>query len=115
MDRDETACVKRIKRSRAKGFRLPPNTVCVDRSTKLGNPFDWRDGVEIGTEKWAKGAAVDLLREAINNPTRFPELKIPTRQQIRQALEGKSFVACWCTVDEPCHGDLYIEIACYGC
>jgi hypothetical protein len=29
----------RIRRSRAKGSRLPENTVCVDRSTKWGNPF----------------------------------------------------------------------------
>lgn len=54
--------MKRIQRRRTKGFRLPPNTVCVDRSTKLGNPFDWRDGLKIGNEAWAKGAAVDLLR-----------------------------------------------------
>jgi len=31
--------IERIQRKRTKGFRLPPNTVCVDRSTKLGNPF----------------------------------------------------------------------------
>ncbi|WP_409029416.1 DUF4326 domain-containing protein [Gracilimonas sediminicola] len=29
----------RIQRKRTKGFSLPENTVCVDRSTKWGNPF----------------------------------------------------------------------------
>lgn len=114
LDRDETS-VKRIQRSRAKGFRLPPNTVCVDRSTKLGNPFNWRDGVEVANEGWAKGVAVDLLRDAIYHPDRYPDKKIPTPQQIREALKGKSFVACWCKTTEPCHGDLYIWIARGGC
>lgn len=103
--------LERIQRKRTKGFRLPPNTVCVDRSTKFGNPFDWREGVEIGNERWAKGVAVDLLREAINYPARFPDKTVPTRQQIRDALAGKEFVACWCKLDEPCHADLYIRIA----
>ena len=30
---------KRIQLSRKKGWRMPPNTVKVDRSTKWGNPF----------------------------------------------------------------------------
>ncbi|TIX70019.1 MAG: DUF4326 domain-containing protein [Mesorhizobium sp.] len=32
----------RIQLSRAKGWRIPPNTVKVDRTTKWGNPFDFR-------------------------------------------------------------------------
>jgi hypothetical protein len=32
----------RIQLSRAKGWRMPENTVKVDRSTKWGNPFDFR-------------------------------------------------------------------------
>ena len=28
-----------IRLSRAKGWRMPPNTVKVDRTTKWGNPF----------------------------------------------------------------------------
>jgi len=30
---------ERIQLSRAKGWRMPPNTVKVDRTTKWGNPF----------------------------------------------------------------------------
>ena len=33
---------KRIQRKRTKGWRLPPNTVCVTRPGKWGNPFDFR-------------------------------------------------------------------------
>ncbi|TIT42348.1 MAG: DUF4326 domain-containing protein [Mesorhizobium sp.] len=32
----------RIQLSRAKGWRMPDNTVKVDRTTKWGNPFDFR-------------------------------------------------------------------------
>jgi hypothetical protein len=31
--------LKRIQRKRTKGFKLPPNTVCVNRGTKWGNPI----------------------------------------------------------------------------
>ena len=34
-----TDAPRRIQRKRAKGWSLPPNTKCVDRSTKWGNPF----------------------------------------------------------------------------
>src|SRR6185437_10944534 len=32
----------RVQLRRTKGWRLPPNTVKVDRSTPWGNPFDFR-------------------------------------------------------------------------
>lgn len=32
---------RRIQLSRVKGWRMPPNTVKVDRSTKWGNPFNF--------------------------------------------------------------------------
>ena len=31
--------LKRVQRKRSKGFKLPANTKCVDRTTKFGNPF----------------------------------------------------------------------------
>lgn len=33
---------KRIQLSRRKGWKMPPNTIKVDRSTRWGNPFDFR-------------------------------------------------------------------------
>ena len=32
----------RIQRQRAKGWKMPPNTVSVTRPGKFGNPFDFR-------------------------------------------------------------------------
>lgn len=103
--------ITRVQRKRTKGFRLPPDTVCVSRPGKLGNPFDWRGGVEIGNEAWAKGVAVDLFRKAIDNPGEYPTKVIPSREAIRAALAGKKFVACFCKLTEPCHGDVLIAIA----
>lgn len=37
----------RIQRKRTKGFSLPENTVCIDRSTKWGNPFKLYGGDSI--------------------------------------------------------------------
>ena len=31
--------MKRIQRSRKKGWTLPENTICVDRTSRYGNPF----------------------------------------------------------------------------
>jgi hypothetical protein len=33
---------QRVRLSRAKGWRMPPNTVKVDRTTKWGNPFNFK-------------------------------------------------------------------------
>jgi hypothetical protein len=34
---------QRIRLSRQKGWRMPPNTVKVDRTTRWGNPFNLKD------------------------------------------------------------------------
>lgn len=36
---------KRVQRKRSKDFKLPENTVCVNRPTKWGNPFKLVGGV----------------------------------------------------------------------
>ncbi len=33
---------QKIVRRRTRGFRLPPNTLCVTRPGRWGNPFDFR-------------------------------------------------------------------------
>lgn len=103
----------RITLSRAKGWRMPPNTVKVDRSTRWGNPWavcDGRDAAE----------AVRLFRAAVVGfhsngcfcrPIAHPDSYIgriiclaPTE------LRGKN-LACWCKPGTPCHADVLLEIA----
>lgn len=43
----------RVQRSRQKGWRMPPNTVKVDRTTKWGNPFSVGEPVDkVVAKKW---------------------------------------------------------------
>lgn len=96
----------RIQRKRTKGWRMPPDTIYVGRGSRFGNPYNWREGVEVGNEAWAKGAAVELYREWLRNG-RGPSA--PTDEEIA-ALRGRN-LACWCKPDEPCHADVLLALA----
>jgi hypothetical protein len=84
----------RIQLSRKKGWRMPPNTVKVDRTTKWGNPY-----------KTGKGVNAQAAVAAFRN-TRDREY----REMVRRELRGKN-LACWCGLDETCHADVLLEIA----
>ena len=107
---------RRIQRSRAKGWRTPPNTVYVGRPTEWGNPFDWRDWRaewpfdrpspcpwtdEIDRDAWARAAATQEFKDAIKSG----ELSLDVG-----ALKGKN-LACWCRLADWCHADVLLEIA----
>ncbi|MGJ5163185.1 DUF4326 domain-containing protein [Bradyrhizobium sp. HKCCYLR1051] len=104
---------RRIQRQRTKGWRMPENTVVVDRSTKWGNPF------RVGPECSALSPAnqVQKLRDMIAihggfYSARDQDLGKPkvTPADIRRELRGKN-LACWCRLDQACHADLLLEIA----
>jgi hypothetical protein len=92
----------RVWRRRAKGWRMPENTVSVCRPGKWGNPFrvgDWRpdgEGFIRDTEE-----AVELFRAHEDAAA------------IRDAapdLRGKN-LACFCKLDQPCHADVLLHLA----
>jgi len=89
--------VKRVRLSRAAGWRMPANTVKVDRSTRWGNPFRPGEG-GIETIEEAVGAYRKWLRGN-------PELK----RAARTGLAGRN-LACWCALDGPCHADVLLEL-----
>lgn len=97
----------RIQLSRAKGWRMPANTVKVDRSTVWGNPF--RIGM-LGVPDAA--AAVELFRRALerqdlrDDDARF----VFAPEQLRYHLGGRH-LACWCKQGAPCHADVLLELA----
>ena len=86
---------------------MPPNTRKVDRTTRFGNPFrpgtpgipDRRTAVELFECAFRSG---ELVRDDANSPFR-PEI-------IRAELRGKN-LACWCSLDEPCHADMLLVVA----
>jgi hypothetical protein len=94
----------RIQRKRARGWKMPENTVYVGRPTKFGNPYDYRLGGGNGGNP--RAAAVSLYRDWMNNG-RGPSA--PTDNEIK-ALRGKN-LACWCPLDQPCHADVLLERA----
>lgn len=107
---------RRIQLSRAKGWRMPPNTLKVDRTTKWGNPFVRHgDGYPMD-----RALAVDSFRRLLEKegdwyPRMPPPGKVPafgptTVGDIRKELRGKN-LACWCPLDQPCHAAVLLKIA----
>lgn len=101
---------ERVQLKRSKGWRMPPNTVKVDRSlgSRWGNPFLWSS---YGKALWdedgrsQRQAAVDDYRWWINQPERAH-----LRAAARVDLRGRN-LACWCPLDQPCHADVLLELA----
>ena len=108
----------RIQLSRANGWRLPPNTVKVDRSTRWGNPFMvGRDGSQaecVAAFGFLAGetASIELLARM---PVPDGGLDSTTKALAELAadptpLRGKN-LACWCRLDQPCHADVLLRLA----
>ena len=90
---------KRIQLKRTKGWRMPENTVKVDRTNKrFGNPFVvGKDGVGDAAH------AVEFFKAMIDqSPGLIECAKID--------LRGKN-LACWCKLGTPCHAEVLLEIA----
>lgn len=102
----------RIQRKRTKGFKLPPNTVCVDRSTRYGNPF------VVGTYQKhpLKYLGLVLVRDKHHAKVLFKEWLAVTEEgrkvakRARDELRNKN-VACFCGVNDDCHGDVLLKMA----
>ena len=96
---------KRIQLRRTKGWRLPPNTVKVDRSTPYGNPF-------VVTDERTAAEAVQGFRLWLLNGCCSGGMQ--DRKDVIIAalprLRGKH-LACWCKPGEPCHADVLLELA----
>lgn len=86
-----TARPIRIRLSRARGWRMPPDTVKVDRTTRWGNPY-------VVGEDGDRARCVELYRELRHERGDLEELR------------GKN-LACWCPLDVPCHADVLLELA----
>jgi hypothetical protein len=87
---------RRIQLKRTKGWRLPANTVKVDRSTPYGNPY--RIGPELDR------------RKAIASFKAYLEKKLRSQPDFLEPLRGRN-LACWCRPDELCHADVLLDFA----
>lgn len=109
----------RIQRKRAKGWRMPENTVYVGRPSKFGNPYriievqkDCFNLAHISGDltllvAWAipKEMAIELAVMKFKDA-----LTINHKVTIKKELAGKN-LACFCPVGQPCHADVLLEIA----
>lgn len=87
---------QRIQLSRAKGWRMPENTVKVDRTTKWGNDFTM-------AHEGTRSVAIARHREqAIAQAEACPGFFEP--------LRGKN-LACWCAPSVACHADVLLRLA----
>ncbi|MEU8186053.1 DUF4326 domain-containing protein [Micromonospora carbonacea] len=112
---------QRIQRKRTAGWRMPEGAVYVGRPTVYGNPF--RAGVDFcGPTIQCFYEPADLVaqfRRWISLDT-LPALfwdreLITAHAALKDALESGNLtgkdLACWCPLDQPCHGDVLLEIA----
>lgn len=102
---------KRIQLKRAKGWRMPKNTVIVDRRSRWGNPFVvGKDG----TAKQCVAKYINMLmpyrHRAPNNDMEKFYISLANLDDIKFNLRGKN-LGCWCKIGEPCHADFLLETA----
>jgi hypothetical protein len=97
---------RRVQMSRQHPWRAEhPDAIRVDRSTRWGNPFSIKD-------EGGRPAAVAKYREALEAGT-LPGVgkhEPVTVEEIRAGLAGHD-LACWCSLDGPCHADYLLKIA----
>lgn len=121
---DFPALPLRVQLSRAKGWKMPPNTVKVDRSSGFGNPFPiakcksttmgvtrdtWCVGTWSGPAMWFVDTKDEAAQLAVKAYRAWRPLHVST-ERIQHALRGKN-LACWCAHNAPCHADVLLELA----
>lgn len=98
---------ERIQLSRQKGWRMPPNTMKVDRATRWGNP--WSIGEWGPLDRMAPDAegATGLFRAMLCD---WEMRSVANYPSDLSPLRGKN-LACWCALNAPCHADVLLELA----
>ncbi|MBB3889472.1 hypothetical protein GGQ61_000169 [Phenylobacterium haematophilum] len=98
----------RVQLSRQKGWRMPPNTVKVDRTSKWGNSHRIGDDIIV----FGGAKAVEVLRniDAAQAVEAFRTDAARLPPTVWERLRGKN-LACWCKIGSPCHADVLLELA----
>ncbi len=101
---------RRIQLKRTKGWRIPENTIKVDRSTQWGNPFRVGEEHVHPVRKLAiliddKECAVQTFRAYLST-TLGKQLAAKARLELR----GRN-LACWCKEGDLCHADVLLLAA----
>ena len=111
-----TEAPHRIRLSRAKGWRMPENTVKVTRPGPYGNPFVVGELAPSVYTRFHYGVvetseqAVALFRRVMVHELSRQTPAAERAVDLVANLRGKN-LACWCALDQPCHADVLLEIA----
>jgi hypothetical protein len=76
---------------------LPKGAIVVSRPTKWGNPYK--------PDKMSRATAVAAYRRDLLGG----KLRVGV-EDARRELKGHD-LACWCSLDGPCHADVLLEVA----
>ena len=106
---------KRIQRRRAKGWKMPAETLYVGRPGKYGNPFHSGDRAA-DVEKFRLCVSefpvplgrIKMWREAGGSTTMLVLLAARVPWVINE-LRGKD-LCCWCKLSQPCHADILLKL-----
>lgn len=106
---------KRVQLSRRKGWRMPPNTVKVDRTTRWGNPFNATQHYIAFQHKLYPAPLVRLhsqpgLGLCIDLFAAYLRALLDRDPAFLDPLKGKN-LACWCAPDALCHADVLLRVA----
>ena len=115
---------RRIQRKRTAGWRMPPNTVCVTRPGRWGNPYIVSEfGLTAeqavflfrrALEGYWNPATIDFLDEVERRVVYRVWCESPRADDARAELRGKN-LACWCRLcDEHADGKPF-DVACPDC
>jgi hypothetical protein len=111
---------ERIQLSRAKGWKMPADTVSVARPGRWGNLYRVDVfGLELALALyrntlqgfWSPALVDGLSDELAQEAYRLHcESRIRMRRDPPWLLRGKN-LACWCKPGKPCHADVLLEAA----
>ena len=127
----ERSPMKRIQRSRAKGWRLPAGAIIVSRPSLWGNPWAIRDAAAWNIPAADRAAwAVRMYREELTHfgllsdwdyyaseATFAKVARAIDESGVRNMAEYAGIVlrghdlCCWCPLDQPCHADALLELS----
>jgi hypothetical protein len=107
-----TVAPQRIQLRRSKGWRMPANTVKVDRTTPWGNPFVvGKDGTRAECVRWFEllMAGYLMLSADCNAQDALRKRLLAEKKHGFPSLRGKN-LACWCPSGAPCHADILLKV-----
>lgn len=103
----------RVQRKRTAGWKMPENTIYVGRPSRWGNPCSPQNGTHIVMHHnkvvSSRPMTIEECVRRFRDDVMDGSIGL-SPDEIREHLRGKN-LACWCSLNQPCHADVLLEIA----